>query len=536
MQHQKTIKKIIAVMLVSLFVIPGLMLCVGAEAEYDFDEIIANGSEAISGYQAEIDEVESRNLLADSKLLMFTADGTTDERQHAILAAVSRYLYPDEEIEDLDTCLQMYDPDAGCGRIGLKFSGMAIFVPEYEDMAVAMLLLNTYPEVEGVELNFICRATDIEVAEEYAYDAVTGNIHEQWFLDTIGVMDAWDMGFVGTSTTIVAVLDSGCDDHPQLSSNVDFDLAYNVVDENQNVDDETGHGTKICGIIGAALDGAGVNGICQNIKIVPIKITTGPHQSNNVYMQKGIDQARQIGATVINLSYSLPELPQRAKEAFINEIEHFGNTVVFSAGNSGMDIEDDQANYGKVHDESQWLIVGASTSSNNIYSWSNYSAEYVDIFAPGEYILTTDINGGYATVSGTSFAAPMVAAAIALISSHATHKTQEDIYDIIMRNAEVPAGVNPFEGKCVTHGYLNIAAAILEIYEEERGAYSAGDASGNGYIEATDYLMTQRTALGTYTPTAQQAEAMDVNGSGSVDMTDYLMIRRYVMRTYYFVP
>ena len=155
MKHQKTIKKIIAVMLVSLFVIPGLMLCVSAEAEYDFDEIIANGSEAISGYQAEIDEVESRNLLADSKLLVFTADGTTDERQHAILAAVSRYLYPDEEIEDLDTCLQMYDPDAGCGRIGLKFSGMAIFVPEYEDMAVAMLLLNTYPEVEGVECNYI---------------------------------------------------------------------------------------------------------------------------------------------------------------------------------------------------------------------------------------------------------------------------------------------------------------------------------------------------------------------------------------------
>ena len=61
-----------------------------------------------------------------------------------------------------------------------------------------------------------------------------------------------------------------------------------------------------------------------------------------------------------------------------------------------------------------------------------------------------------------------------------------------------------------------------------------GDVDGDGEVNARDYIITKRIVLGTYTATAEQAEAADVNKDGEVNSKDYIMIKRVVLGTYTF--
>ena len=146
MKHQKTIKKIISVLLVSLFVIPGLMLCVSAEAEYDFDKIIEENSERI---------IEIREFIENEKYMAFDIRpwidvyfeaGITRERRYEVVKSVYEYMYPDEEAEDFDTCLNCKKPNSD-RRIGYWGNRSVGFAAEYDDLAVATVLLESYPDV-----------------------------------------------------------------------------------------------------------------------------------------------------------------------------------------------------------------------------------------------------------------------------------------------------------------------------------------------------------------------------------------------------
>ncbi|MBR4799017.1 MAG: S8 family serine peptidase, partial [Clostridia bacterium] len=318
--------------------------------------------------------------------------------------------------------------------------------------------------------------------------------------------------------------------HPEMYDNIDTSLAYNVYANTTSVGDVSGHGTHIEGIIGAALDGYGTNGICKNVTIVPIKITNDVNNTSSLYyMGLGVQRATNMGAKVINLSFSM----STCNDTFKGYISSFGNLFVTSAGNNSIDIESDSANAGKVNDEPLWIVVGSMTSAITKSGFSNYNESYVDLFAPGSNILSLDLSNGYTLQSGTSMAAPMVAAAIALIASHATHLSPAEIKEYILDNC---IQTNAFGNLCVSGGYLYLPSVIEQIYSENRGAYSRGDGNGDGYITSVDYAMCRRTVLGTYTPTPQQAAALDINGNGVVDSTDYAKISRYILRTFYFIP
>ena len=151
MKHQKTIKKIIAVMLVSLFVIPGLMLCVSAEAEYDFDKIIEENLEDINELRKSIEDLNNKGFLgldAHPWVDALFEKGTTQERMYEIVKSVYEYMYPDEEAEDFDTCLNCEEPNSD-RRIGYWRTRSVGFAAEYDDWAVAIVLLDSYPEVTG---------------------------------------------------------------------------------------------------------------------------------------------------------------------------------------------------------------------------------------------------------------------------------------------------------------------------------------------------------------------------------------------------
>ena len=117
--------------------------------------------------------------------------------------------------------------------------------------------------------------------------------------------------------------------------------------------------------------------------------------------------------------------------------------------------------------------------------------------------------------------------------SKATHKTPLQIRQLLLDNVKE---LNGFDEYCVTGGTLSIRNAVEALYDENRGAYTKGDVTGDGYVDQYDYIACRRIYFNTLTPTAQQFEAADVNEDGEVGTIDVNMISRYYNRTLYFPP
>lgn len=194
----------------------------------------------------------------------------------------------------------------------------------------------------------------------------------------------------------VAVLDSGVYAHPDLSASIL--PGYNFVDDNTDVSDVLGHGTMIAGKVADA----------GYIKILPLKVIGNDGYGSYSDLIEGIYYAVQQSAKIINMSLGCQFESQALKEAIDYASAH-GVLMIAAAGNNGLDMSIYPAAYKDV------LAVGALNSSNERLNTSNYG-EYVDLFAPGENISSTYLNGTYQTSSGTSLAAAIVTNAAAKLA------------------------------------------------------------------------------------------------------------------------
>lgn len=231
---------------------------------------------------------------------------------------------------------------------------------------------------------------------------------QQWHLPKVAAPGAWDL-VRGKSTVTVAVCDTGVlSTHPDLSANL---LAgFNAVDGTTNSAPIHPHGTMVSGCISAIGNNAqGVAGVAYGVKILPVRVSNDP--SGNAYlsdMANGVRWAADHGARVINLSYG------GAQYATIDQAAQYARTknalLFMAAGNEGLNITTTYPDYGS------FVLVGATNPSDARSSFSNYGTA-IDLVAPGESIVTTTLNNGYASVAGTSFASPISAAGAALLLS-----------------------------------------------------------------------------------------------------------------------
>jgi type VII secretion-associated serine protease mycosin len=214
------------------------------------------------------------------------------------------------------------------------------------------------------------------------------------------------------SGVVVAVVDTGVDaTHPDLAGRVlpGRDLVDPARDGRY---DPNGHGTHVAGIIAAATDGSGVTGLASGVRILPVRVldTTGYGDDDRV--AAGILWAADQGAQVINLSLGGPD-PDPVLKAAVEHVTTRGVIVVAAAGNDGM--RGNPYSYPAAHEQT---IAVAATQPGDTRAAFSTSAPYVDIAAPGQSVLSTFPGGRFATLSGTSMAAPYVAAAAALLVSY----------------------------------------------------------------------------------------------------------------------
>jgi subtilisin family serine protease len=246
----------------------------------------------------------------------------------------------------------------------------------------------------------------------------------------------------------IAILDTGVDlDHPDLNvyKNV------NVIVPNQTGDDDNGHGTHVAGIAAAKDNGIGVIGGAPGARIWSIKVCDAGGECKISNIIKGVEYVTQHAdeIDVANISVETPLSPalNRAISASIKA----GVTYVVAAGNYGHDaattspasnpdvitvsaIADSDGKCGGVGPSPDL----ANTTDDGFAPFSNFGPS-VSIAAPGVAVLSTYLNGEYAVDSGTSMAAPSVAAAAALIKANSTDITPKEIKQEILDAGSSPS-------------------------------------------------------------------------------------------------
>lgn len=232
-----------------------------------------------------------------------------------------------------------------------------------------------------------------------AAGAVNDNlgIQSKWTLANIASLSAVAEG--NTSPVIVAILDSGIDDEHE-------DLRGRVVNEinlsgSSTVNDRSGHGTFIAGIIAADPDnGLGISGIAPHCRLINIKVSSDTGRSNHSIMAKGILTAVDNGANVINISMAGKDRSDELEEAIDYAWEQ-GAIVIAGAGNDGVAVKYYPAACANC------VSVTSIDETGAIASWANYG-DWVDVAAPGCSIYSTAPKNKYCYGEGSSFSTAYV--------------------------------------------------------------------------------------------------------------------------------
>lgn len=207
------------------------------------------------------------------------------------------------------------------------------------------------------------------------------------------------------------------------------DNPFDIKDTHYGNNDVTGHfarhATHVSGIIAAIRNNAtGIDGITNDVLIMPVKVVpNGDERDKDVAL--GIRYAVDNGAQIINMSFGKGYSPQKqwVDDAVRYAAKH-DVLLVHAAGNDGTnnDSLDNYPNpfYLKKHERAaNFITVGASGPDNQdkhlAASFSNYGKNEVDLFAPGVNIYSTVPGNGYASLSGTSMATPVVSGVAALV-------------------------------------------------------------------------------------------------------------------------
>jgi len=261
---------------------------------------------------------------------------------------------------------------------------------------------------------------------------------DQWALADPGVLgaeEAWTQS--SGAGVVVAVLDTGVQlDHPDLAGNIwtnAGEIAGNGVDDDHNsviddvhganafdrsadVEDGNGHGTHVAGIVAARQgNGIGGSGLAPGAKIMPVKVLDANMSGTTDALAAGIRYAVDNGAKILNVSVNT-DTPADALKSAVAYAGSKGAIIVASAGNNGRNI-DLLPSYPASLADPAIFSVAAQTAGNVLWNLSNNGLLSVDLAAPGERIVSTARGSGYQSRTGTSAAAPFVAAALALLSA-----------------------------------------------------------------------------------------------------------------------
>jgi subtilisin family serine protease len=315
----------------------------------------------------------------------------------------------------------------------------------------------------------------------------------QWYLAANRTFDAW-VDPPALAPVRVAIVDSGIDrTNPEFKGRIAAARSF----VGGTPDDEQGHGTIVAGIIAAnARDGIGVAGSSPSAKLLVAKVVTNDGTVPIEAEARAIRWATDAGARVVNVSLGGlrdPSDPDRdtfsppEREAVEYAVSR-GVLVVAAVGNGDQAPTEPWRFASYPAATPHVLGVGALTRRGTVPGFSNRDPVYVDLVAPGEDVVsafplaltarsvdcaeqgsTLCAPGDYRDPEGTSFAAPQVTAAAALLFALQPSLRAEQVRTILERSA---VDVTPREGcgSCAQgrdalsgFGRLDVTAAVAAL-------------------------------------------------------------------------
>lgn len=345
--------------------------------------------------------------------------------------------------------------------------------------------LREMPWVEYAELNYFAWAA--AAPQDGAFYPNDPFVGEQWNMRRIGAPEAWAVTF-GSSSMVVAVVDSGVDlAHLEFAGQFHDPLLpgwdYVNGDSVPNDDTANSHGTHVTGILAAAAkNGIGVAGLAPKAKLLPLKVLDSTGRATYANIDTAIRRAADLGAQVINLSLGGLEYSSALQNAVNYALTRPGGgaLVVAAAGNCAQGATIPACGYRNNPDfyPAAYPGVLAVAASDHFDAWATYSGykSYVGLAAPGgtswDPVWST-ARGGYAYLSGTSVAAPLVSGAAALVWTMAPAATYQQVADILKGTAD-KVGTNPQTGQPIPYfagrndyfgyGRLNVGQAVRQAY------------------------------------------------------------------------
>jgi hypothetical protein len=346
----------------------------------------------------------------------------------------------------------------------------------------------------------------------------------QWHLKNIKAIQAWDVTRSGTTkygdTIVIAVVDDGLHlKHPDFQGNIwinyadtmnngidddangyiDDHYGWNFQSNNNDISDSNyyvaGHGTPVAGIIGAVTNnGIGISGIMWKVKIMVVNVAdTGSfpaiYQSDVLRAYSYVLHQRKLynqtngkqGAFVVatNSSWGIDgKFPNQAPLwcAMYDSLGKYGVLNVSAVSNNPSNLVDTDGDLPTLCPSAHLITVGSSTLGDNYFS-SGYSTTSVDLSAPGANVFSTNAYTKIAVqnnllyqgnFSGTSYASPMVTAAVGVLASNACPRILDSLkvnpikWNILLKRF-ILEGVDvlpSLAGKSLTGGRLNIQKSL----------------------------------------------------------------------------
>lgn len=292
---------------------------------------------------------------------------------------------------------------------------------------------------------------EYSVKAEVAAYPNDSNVASQSNMETIRANEAWK---ITRGNTLISIVDTGVDyGHAELRNKVIQGKDYVSADDDPM--DEDGHGTHVAGIAAAeSNNSSGVAGVSWGSKVLAVRGIGGSFAA----LVSAVRYSADRGSKVINISggayfdsISLQRVIDYAvsKEALI----------VSTAGNDGLNKRAFPCYYSDV------VCVGNSTNMDDRAASSNFGL-WVDIAAPGQSVISTQLGGGTTTKSGTSMAAPLVSGAAAIVWTQHPEFTAMQVRERLIGS-----------GKAIDPSLL-IGSNRLDLFEAAfNGSFELGDLS-----------------------------------------------------------
>ncbi len=392
----------------------------------------------------------------------------------------------------------------------MRASGQGLMLrvgtPDGTDLNQAIQRLELNPKVQFAELNYLYQPSYVSNDQYYT----DGTLWGMYSADNpvagpagttnqygIGAEQAWRDGFIGSSSVVIGVIDTGVQiSHPDLADNIwinPYETAGDGLDNDGNgyIDDVNGwdfynndnsvydstaddHGTHVSGTIaGAGNNTVGVAGVNWRASIIPLKFLGaggGTTADAVLAVDYLTDMKSRHGMNIVasNNSWGGGGYSQALHDALIR---HAKADILFvaAAGNSTTN-NDATANYPSNYNTTigtpsesaasfDGVIAVASITDTGGISWfSSYGATTVDIGAPGSSIMSSVPFSSYALFDGTSMATPHVTGAVGLFASvQSGTPSALAIKNAILNTAVATPSLS---GKVATGGRLNVYNAI----------------------------------------------------------------------------